>query len=454
MTRAERRATLSLAAIFALRMIGLFMIMPVFALLGQDLSGASPALIGLAIGIYGLTQAVLQIPFGWLSDRYGRKRFILFGLLLFAVGGVIAALSTSIAGVIIGRAVQGSGAVSGVVMALLADLTRESQRTKAMALIGMSIGASFALAFTIGPWLAGLVGLSGLFWSTTLMALGGFAVCLWLVPEPETGRRLQSHGLRRLSGVLGNTELLRLNSGIFVLHASMTSMFLAMPALLQEAGLPLRHQGTVYLVAMMASLLLVGPVVMQADRRRMHRPLFIASVGVLLLATVWLERWHLSRPALYAGLFVFFAGFNLLEAFLPSLVSRSAPVDARGTAMGLFSSSQFMGAFVGGSVGGLLYGSHGAAGVFLFSAGLVVVWFALAFTMGPVRYSQSYLLVLGPLQESHVAGLARALLAVRGVEEAVIVREESVAYLRVDRELLDERQLRQAAESVPGVAVL
>lgn len=443
MTAGERRAVATLASLFSLRMIGLFMIMPVFAIYGRELDGATPFLVGLAMGMYALAQALLQIPLSQLSDRVGRKRLVLAGMFLFAVGGAIAALSTSIWGVLIGRGIQGAGAISGVVMALLADLTRIEQRTKAMAAIGMSIGLSFGLAFVAGPLLAGHFGLSGLFWSTSLMGLGGMAVCYWLVPEPVTAvKQSPSTYRQQFREALAQRELLRLNWGIFTLHLVMAAFFMPIPVLLRnQGGLETTRHGWVYLGVLFFSFAAIVPAILLAERQRRMKGVFVGAIAVLALSLLWLSHFHDSLLQLVAGLCIFFVGFNLLEALLPSLVSKICPPGSKGTAMGIYSTSQFLGAFAGGALGGALSGYFGYGLLFAVLAVPVAAWLVVAATMVPPPFLSSLVLSFEKLDADAAPQIAERLRAVAGVKDVVVLVEEKVAYLKVDRQQLDEPAL-------------
>ncbi|MDF3029888.1 MAG: putative Permease of the major facilitator superfamily [Moraxellaceae bacterium] len=451
MTAGERRAVATLASLFSLRMIGLFMIMPVFAIYGRELAGATPVLIGLAVGMYALTQALLQIPLSQLSDRIGRKRLIIQGMLLFAVGGAIAALSTSIWGVIIGRALQGAGAISGVVMALLADLTRVEQRTKAMAAIGMSIGLSFGLAFVCGPLLAGYFGLSGLFWTTSLMGLAGMAVCYWLVPDPVVAvKQTPSTYWQQFREALAHRELLRLNWGIFTLHLVMAAFFMSVPVLLRnQGGLETAQHGWVYLGVLFLSFVAIVPAIIVAEKHRRMKGTFVAAVAVLALSLLWLSHFHQSLLQVVAGLALFFIGFNLLEALLPSLVSKICPPGSKGTAMGIYSTSQFLGAFVGGPLGGALSGHFSYGLLFAVLGGLAAVWLVIAAAMEPPPFLSSLMLNFTRLSAEEAPQLAERLRGVAGVQDVVVLVEEKVAYLKVDRDSLDE----QALAAFPATAI-
>lgn len=442
MTSTERRAAAGLAGIFALRMLGLFLILPVFALQAQGLPGASPLLIGLAIGAYGLTQALLQIPFGMLSDRIGRKPVIFGGLLLFAVGSVIAAMADDIQGVILGRVIQGSGAIAAAVMALTADLTREEVRTRAMAGIGMSIGMAFALALVLGPALAHWIGLDGIFWFTAVLALGGILILAFVVPTPEHSsvHRDAEPVASQFRGVLAQGELLRLDFGVLILHMLMTSLFLVVPLSMREHGLPAAHHWWVYLPVLVLSVAAMVPFIIQAESRGRMKPVFVGAVGVLAISLLGLYGFGDGIPAIALFLFLFFTAFNLLEASLPSLISKIAPAAAKGTAMGVFSTSQFAGAFLGGLAGGWVHQQWGGGGVFLFCAVAALVWLLIALSMGsPRQVSSQVIRVAG---EAGDPGLQRRLLQIPGVEEAVVVAEEGLAYLKVDNRRLDWARLQ------------
>lgn len=387
MTALERRASASLASIFALRMLGLFLVLPVFALEAARYPGGNdPALIGLAMGIYGLTQGLLQIPFGLASDRLGRKRVIVFGLLVFAAGSFVAAAAGSLVWLIIGRSLQGAGAISAAVTALLADQTRDEVRTKAMALVGASIGLMFALSLALAPLLAAWVGLSGLFTLTGCMALAGIAVVLWRVPPEPAVHKDQPRG--RLADVLTHAGLLRLDFGVFVLHAVQLAMWVVVPALLVQAGLPKAQHWHVYLPAVLASFVLMGATLFPMERRGRLREVFLAAIALVALVQLGLLWLSLGAPgsapslwALGGLLFVFFCGFNVLEASQPSLASRIAPPQSRGAALGVYNTLQSLGFFVGGAVGGALAKHLGATGLFAICAVAMGAWLLVAWPM-------------------------------------------------------------------------
>lgn len=451
MTSTERRATWSLAAIFSTRMLGLFMILPVFALYAQHLDGATPALMGLAIGIYGLFQAILGIPFGMISDRIGRRSVITAGLIIFALGSVVAATADSIWGVILGRALQGAGAIAAVVMALAADLTREEHRVKAMATIGATIGISFTVALIAGPLLNKWIGVPGIFWLTAVLGLVAIAVLHFWVPPARGRMHRDAEAVPAYFGtVLKDPQLLRLDFGVFALHLLLTASFVVVPlALRDHAGLAADHHWVVYLGVMLASLAVMVPFVIIAEKRRKMKQIFVGAIALLALAEMVLMTGWGSLAGIVAGLLLFFIAFNLLEATLPSLIAKITPPDKKGTAMGVYSSSQFFGAFCGGALGGWLYGVAGFTWVFGVCAVLALLWCGIAATMRPPRYLSSQLLHVGALSPSEGEVLAQRLMRIRGVAEAVVIVEEGVAYLKVDKAILDAEALREfsAAES-------
>lgn len=444
MTRLERRATFSLASIYALRMLGLFMILPVLSLFTEKMQGATPLLTGLAISIYGLSQALLQIPFGLLSDRFGRKKIIIIGLILFASGSVIAALSTSIYGILLGRALQGSGAIAAAIMALVADLTQEVHRTKAMATIGASIGVSFGIAITLGPVLAAHVGIQGIFWLTAILAFMAVFVVLFIVPKPQKSiiHRDAEPIPSQFGQVLKNAELLRLNYGIFILHLILTASFVVLPLLIRNAGLSAGNHWKIYLPVLVTSMAVIIPFVILAEKKRQMKKVFIGAIFTLIIANAAMSQLHNDLPALIASLWLFFCGFNLLEATLPSLISKTAPGDLKGTAMGAYSSSQFMGAFLGGIMGGSLYGSFGATAVFFCSAAAASSWVIVALFMRPPRYLANLLISLKTVKPAQAKAFSEQLLAIEGIEEARLHFEENTAYLKVDNQILMTEELQ------------
>jgi MFS family permease len=382
MTAGERRASGSLAMIFAARMLGLFLVLPVFALEAAHYPGGDdPALIGMAMGIYGLTQGVLQIPFGLASDRLGRKRVIVFGLLVFAAGSFVAASAGCVMMLIAGRALQGAGGVNAAVTALLADLTRDEVRTKSMAVIGASIGLMFAMSLLASPLLAARIGLAGLFAVTGVLALACIAVVLWWTPPEPKQHKNVPRG--KLSEVLRNPALLRLDVGVFVLHAVQLAMWVGIPALLVQSGLPKEHHWYVYLPTVIASFVVMGATLFPLERRGYLRAVFLAAIGLVAIVELGFL-WAARAPGLVSLtllLFLFFCGFNALEASQPSMASRTAPAHARGAALGVYNTLQSVGFFFGGAVGGWLAKDVGYAGLFGTCAALMVLWLVVAWPM-------------------------------------------------------------------------
>lgn len=451
MSGSETRAASGLALVFAFRMLGMFMVLPVLATYGMDLAGATPALIGLAIGAYGLTQAMFQIPFGVISDRIGRRPVIYLGLVVFALGSVLAACSDSIWGVIAGRILQGAGAISAAVMALLSDLTREQHRTKAMAMIGMTIGLSFAVAMVVGPLLTRAFGLSGLFLATGAMALVGIVIIMFMVPRSTGTLQHRESGVARqaLLPTLRHPDLLRLDLGIFVLHAMLMSSFIALPlALVEKAGLPKEQHWWVYLTALLISFFAMIPFIIYGEKKRKMKRVLLGAVATLMLTELFFWQFGDSLRALVIGTVVFFTAFNLLEASLPSLISKVSPAGGKGTAMGVYSTSQFLGSALGGILGGWMFQHGGLSVVFLGCAGLAALWLAFAVTMREPPYVTSLRLPLSP-EALREAGLAERLKAVAGVTDAVVVAEEAAIYIKLDTELLDRATLEQLVNPAP-----
>lgn len=445
MSASEKKATWSLASVYALRMLGLFMILPVLPLFAEQLEGSTPALIGLAMGIYGLPQVLLQIPFGLLSDKFGRKKIILIGLSLFFIGSVIAALSSTIYGVLIGRAFQGAGAVSAVVMALVADLTQEVHRTKAMAMIGASIGASFGIGMVAGPIISGFGGVQMVFAATAVLTLLAMLSVLYVVPNPQKSKlhRDAEFVPEQAMSALKNPDLLRLDYGIFVQHLILMAIFVVVPSLMRQAGLQAGQEWQVYLPVFATSMAVMIPFIILAEKKRQMKAVFLGAVAVLALSTLGLSFLHDELISIIGLLWVFFCGFNLLEATLPSLISKTAPADLKGTAMGAYSSSQFMGLFLGGALGGWFNGRYGVTVVFLFCAMMAFSWFLVSLTMKQPRYLSNMLISLENVTEQTDTEFVSQLLAIAGVVEVTVHHEEEVAYLKVDSHLLNKDLLQR-----------
>lgn len=442
MTPVELRATWGLGTVFSLRMLGMFMVLPVLTTYGMALQGASETLIGLAIGIYGLAQAIFQIPFGLLSDRIGRKPLIVGGLLLFVLGSVIAACTDSIWGIILGRALQGSGAIAAAVMALLSDLTREQNRTKAMAFIGISFGVTFAIAMVVGPVVTHALGLQALFWMIAILASLGIVITLLVVPSTP------HHVLNRESGmvkgsfrkVLANPRLVKLNIGIFCLHILLMSSFVALPGQFEQAGFPAPEHWKVYLSTMLIAFAGVVPFIIYAEVKRRMKRVFVGCVGMIVIAEIvlWGAEGHFWT--LVVGVQLFFFAFNLMEAILPSLISKESPAGYKGTAMGIYSTSQFLGVAVGGSMGGWVFGHFDAQTVFMVGAMVAAAWLFISMTMQEPPYVSSLRIVLSDAALA-LPNLEQRLKAQKGVNSVFIVPEEKSAYIKIDSKVTSRPEL-------------
>lgn len=452
MNAVERRAMSGLSLVFAFRMLGMFMVLPVLATYGSELASHSglpmPLLIGIAIGAYGLTQAVLQIPFGMLSDRIGRMPVIYGGLLVFALGSAVAAMASSIEMVILGRVIQGAGAISAAVMALLSDVTREQHRTKVMAGIGMSIGLSFVVAMILGPVIARWFGLSGLFWFTAAMALFGMVLVAGWVPKPDKQLRHLDSGINKqaLGRVFADPQLWRLDVGIFVLHALLMASFTVLPlVLVEQGGLPRDEHWWVYVIAMVSGFVMMVPFIIYSEKNRQLKKVFLGAIALVGLSQLYFWLLGFNLVLLVIGVVLFFAAFNLLEATLPSLVSKLAPAGAKGTAMGIYATSQFLGAAAGGFLGGGLYTLGGNAAVFGGCALLAALWFVFAATMQEPPYVTSTRLTVAAGQPA-IDELLACLLSQPGVMDALYVAEDAAVYVKFDTKLNERERLQALLE--------
>jgi len=446
MTAAERRASTGLASIYGLRMLGLFIILPVFALYAEHLPGGeSHLLMGIALGAYGLTQAILQIPAGWLSDRYGRKPVIYASLILFALGSFIAAFAGDIYWVIAGRVVQGAGALNAAVMALTADLTREEHRTKAMAMIGITIGITFSISMVLSPLLNSVIGVPGLFALTGVLALLALGVVKFMIPNPLITRfhsdTEASWG--HFGEVLRNKELLRLDFGIFSLHAILMSVFMQVPFVLKRDGLDVSHHWYIYLPVMLIAFGLMVPPIIIAEKKAKMKQVFMIAVGLAMAGQALLMFAQDSLWGVAIALLVFFTAFNVLEATLPSMISKIAPLAAKGTAMGVYSSVQFLGAFTGAAAGGALMQYVGGNAVFMFAILLLLVWLVVASGMNPPAAVSTKLYHLSEMNESAGLELQKQLAQVQGVREVMVIAAENIACLKVDMRGFDKDAVEQ-----------
>ena len=444
LNKIEKKAAFSLATVFGLRMLGLFMILPVFAIYGTQLEGYSPMWLGLAIGAYGLTQAMLQIPMGILSDKFGRKPIILMGLLVFFIGSVVAAMSDTIYGVVFGRALQGMGAIASAVLALAADLSREEQRPKVMATIGMFIGLSFTVAMVFGPIVAQAFGLSGLFWFTAVLTILAMFMIQFMVPQSvHKAPRGDNVALpEQLSTLFRHPQLCRLNIGVFVLHMALTACFVTLPKQLVNSGLALEQHWQLYLPALLGSFFFMVPFMIVAIKKQKEKQMFVAAVSLLTVSLLLF--WYLPQNFVFlaALIVMFFVAFNYLEATMPSILSRLAPAGVKGSAMGIYSSSQFLGAFAGGLLGGAISGTYGEQSIFLVMAVISLVWVIAAVGMKPLKKSKSYSFATQISTEQEADDIAEKLINMPGVIEATLVHSEAVAYLKVDDKIVNLQEIK------------
>jgi MFS family permease len=444
MTQIETRATAALASIYGLRMLGMFLILPIFAIYAETLQGGdNHALIGLALGAYGFMQVIFQLPFGMASDRFGRKKLINLGLIMFAVGSVFAATSQDIYMVIVGRAIQGAGAISAVVTALVADSTREEHRTQAMAMIGATIGVTFAVSLVAGPILNQWIGVPGIFWLTAVLSIAAIAVVKFAVPEP-----LHAHfhsdaqaAPAKIREVLRDTQLLRLNFGTFCLHGAQMAMFMVVPfAIKNSTGMNENTHWQIYLPVLVLSFILMVPAIIYAEKKAKLKPVFVTAVGLMLLTQIAFMFSLTSLWGIVATLFSYFVAFNILEASLPSLISKMAPVAAKGTAMGVHNTAQSFGMFLGAALGGWLSHSYGSPTVFVFCAALMVVWFALALGMQAPPSVKTKMFHIQGYNDEQAAILVQDIRAMEGVYEVVAIPSETMLMVKLENQRSKEFQ--------------
>ncbi|MGB4811723.1 MAG: MFS transporter [Methylophilaceae bacterium] len=445
MSPQERKASISLASIYGLRMLGMFLILPIFAIYATHYEGGNNIqLVGMALGAYPLAQALFQLPYGMASDRFGRKNIIYIGLIMLIVGSVIVALTNNIYIVILGRAIQGAGAVSAAVTALLADLTREEHRTKAMALIGSTIGVTFAISLVLGPAIAHWVGIAGIFWLTAILAGLAMLVVKFMVPNPliSSFHSDASTAPTKLKDVLKNGQLLRLNYGIFALHASQMAMFIVVPFAIQKTShLDVSHHWQVYLPILVGSFILMIPAIIVGEKKNLLKQVFIGAVALMLFAQLCFAGLITSFWGVIFSLFAYFVAFNTLEASLPSLISKLAPAAAKGTAMGVYNTSQSFGAAVGSLVGGFLSHHYGFSAVFIFCAALVGIWLMLTFSMKTPPAVRTKMYHLNNLNDAQAKSIADEISTMAGVYEAVAIASENMLIVKVSNQISAENQL-------------
>lgn len=440
----EKKAAVSLASVFGLRMLGLFLIMPVLAVYGQAYVDYSPLLIGIAIGAYGLTQAILQIPMGWVSDRIGRRPVIVGGLLVFALGSAVAAMADSLMWVIAGRALQGAGAIASAILALASDCSRDEQRPKVMAAIGLCIGLSFALALVLAPWLGGIVGMSGLFWFTAICALLAVAMVLIVTPQPinRTPKRDLLPVRAELGRLFRHGQLMQLNLGIFVLHLVLTAWFVSLPLTIVDAGLPAEHHGWLYLPTLVLSFAVMVPLMIWAIRKKRQLESFRFAIALLVVALSVIAYFGQSLWLLCIGVWLFFIGFNYLEASLPSMLAQYAPAGSKGSASGIYTSCQFFGAFIGGVAGGFLLQWTDITGVMVFCIALLAIWFMVSFRMRQTTGVANMSFAVQNLGQQAAIELAERLAEQDGVLEAIVIADEGTTYLKIERDKFNEKAAR------------
>jgi MFS family permease len=441
MTPLEIRSSLSLASIYGLRMLGMFLILPIFAIYAEGLPGNPSAFqVGLALGAYGLTQALFQLPFGMLSDRYGRKNIIYIGLLLFALGSFVSGYSDDINIIILGRAIQGAGAISAAITALVADLTRDEHRTKAMAMIGATIGITFALSLMGAPVLNRFIGVPGIFMLTGFLSLSAILVVRFVVPTPlnlNTSKTLKEPA-PSFKSILKNKELSRLNFGIFALHAAQMAMFIVVPiALATSGGMDVNQHWKVYLPVLLSSFVFMVPIIILSEKFNKSKFVFISSIFLMLIAQLMFGVLINVFWGLVASLFVYFVAFNVLEASLPSLISKIAPSSAKGTAIGVYNTCQSLGVFFGGLLGGFLADFGGSFSVFSFCAILMTLWVGFAFSMKapPAIKTLMFMIQNKSLLKSpkQLAVVQQQLKKIQGVRDVLILLEEGKVMLKVNK---------------------
>jgi len=438
----EWRASTTLSGVYALRMLGMFLVLPVLAMYAASLPGAedNKMLVGLAMGIYGLTQALLQLPLGIASDKFGRKKTIYAGLVVFAAGSFLAAAADTLPLLVAARAIQGAGAVSAAVTALLADLTRDGVRTRAMAMIGLSIGLTFSVSLVVAPMIADVVGVRGLFLLTGILTVASIGVVAFMTPDPEFSKLHEDTQAQpaRIGEVLKNRQLLNLDFGIFALHAAQMALFTALPFVMTQLGLEKIQHWKVYLPSTVAGLVVMVPLIIIGETRNRLKQVFILGIVCIAAAQIGLLSGMHSIWLITVYLIVYFIGFNILEASLPSMVSKIAPSDLKGTAMGVYNTMQSVGLFAGGAAGGLLFQKYGFVGVFAFCSTLMLLWLVLAVLSPAPKPVKNLSYPVGSVWQGNQEGLYRALLGLEGVEDISFSFDRQTVYIKVLQKGFDQ----------------
>lgn len=438
----EWRASTTLSGVYALRMLGMFLVLPVLAMYAASLPGAedNKTLVGLAMGIYGLTQALLQLPLGIASDKFGRKKTIYAGLVVFAAGSFLAAAADTLPLLVAARAIQGAGAVSAAVTALLADLTRDGVRTRAMAMIGLSIGLTFSVSLVVAPMIADVVGVRGLFLLTGILTVASIGVVAFMTPDPEFSKLHEDTQAQpaRIGEVLKNRQLLNLDFGIFALHAAQMALFTALPFAMTQLGLEKIQHWKVYLPSTVAGLVVMVPLIIIGETRNRLKQVFILGIVCIAAAQIGLLSGMHSIWLITVYLIVYFIGFNVLEASLPSMVSKIAPSDLKGTAMGVYNTMQSVGLFAGGAAGGLLFQKYGFVGVFAFCSTLMLLWLILAVLSPAPKPVKNLSYPVGSVWQGNQEGLYRALSGLEGVEDISFSFDRQTVYIKVLQKGFDQ----------------
>lgn len=438
----EWRASTTLSGVYALRMLGMFLVLPVLAMYAASLPGAedNKTLVGLAMGIYGLTQALLQLPLGIASDKFGRKKTIYAGLVVFAAGSFLAAAADTLPLLVAARAIQGAGAVSAAVTALLADLTRDGVRTRAMAMIGLSIGLTFSISLVVAPMIADVVGVRGLFLLTGILTVASIGVVAFMTPDPEFSKLHEDTQAQpaRIGEVLKNRQLLNLDFGIFALHAAQMALFTALPFAMTQLGLEKIQHWKVYLPSTVAGLVVMVPLIIIGETRNRLKQVFILGIVCIAAAQIGLLSGMHSIWLITVYLIVYFIGFNVLEASLPSMVSKIAPSDLKGTAMGVYNTMQSVGLFAGGAAGGLLFQKYGFVGVFAFCSTLMLLWLVLAVLSPAPKPVKNLSYPVGSVWQGNQEGLYRALSGLEGVEDISFSFDRQTVYIKVLQKGFDQ----------------